>query len=74
MHVEPWLENFLASMPGQRKMQASLATPVIWELWCERNRRLFQNTELGTTSFVRLISDEANLWELAGARHVCLRE
>jgi hypothetical protein len=38
-----------------------------WEIWLERNRRIFQHEMLSTTALVARIQDEAILWNMAGA-------
>jgi hypothetical protein len=38
-----------------------------WEIWRERNRRIFLNEELLVVALVRRIRDEATLWKPAGA-------
>ncbi|XP_071677009.1 uncharacterized protein [Lolium perenne] len=66
-----WVVSKLA---GADRRAASITTLVAWEIWRERNRCVFCNKELSVSGLVHLISDEANSWVLAGARHLVRRE
>ena len=39
-----------------------------WEIWRERNRRIFDKEEMSIVSLVNRIRDEARLWNMAGAQ------
>jgi hypothetical protein len=45
-----------------------LALLIIWEVWKERNNRIFDHTESTTTSLVIKIKSEFGLWLSAGAK------
>jgi hypothetical protein len=63
----PWAE--VIHKRGQsRKALASLAMLVSWEIWKERNARVFRNKSVTIAMLVTKIKDEANLWRLAGAK------
>jgi hypothetical protein len=47
---------------------ASLAMLIIWEVWNERNDRVFKNKSAPTQVVFEKIKKEANLWVLAGAK------
>ena len=49
---------------------SSMLMLVSWELWKERNARVFHNTVTPSTIIVRNIKDEINMWEVAGAKHL----
>uniref|UniRef100_A0A453ELE9 Uncharacterized protein n=1 Tax=Aegilops tauschii subsp. strangulata TaxID=200361 RepID=A0A453ELE9_AEGTS len=51
----------------QRKGTLSLIQLIAWELWRERNRRLFQKEAQQKAALIRLIKDEIHLWNMAGA-------
>jgi hypothetical protein len=51
-----------------RKAARSLALLIIWEVWKERNNRIFDHTKSTTTSLVIKIKSEFGLWLSAGAK------
>ena len=53
-----------------KKATASVMMLVSWEIWKERNARIFSNTAAPTTVVVARIKEEAQLWALAGAKHL----
>ncbi|KAI4973360.1 hypothetical protein ZWY2020_029068 [Hordeum vulgare] len=54
-------------MEERRKKGAkALAILICWELWLERNRRIFQQKELPVPILISRIRDEAATWKLAG--------
>jgi hypothetical protein len=58
----------------QKKAMASLAMLVSWEIWKERNARIFETT---STMLVEKIKEEATVWCLAeanGLGNVMMRE
>ena len=62
-----WTEIALARSPNGKGM-ASLLMLISWELWKERNARVFRNVSAPTTIIVEKIMNEATLWTLAGAK------
>ena len=44
---------------------------VAWEIWNERNARVFRNTAAPTTVVIAKIRDEASIWARAGAKYLC---
>ena len=48
----------------------SLVFLVSWHLWEERNSRTFNNISCSTGEVLGAIADEANLWVMAGFRHL----
>jgi hypothetical protein len=58
-------------MPGvPRKGWRSLLILVCWELWKERNARIFQLTFIQRGQLVLKIKEEARCRILAGAKHL----
>lgn len=53
--------------PAKRKGALSLVNLVSWELWGERNRRVFEDKRLKVRSFLLRVKEEIILWNLAGA-------
>ena len=51
----------------------SLVILVCWEIWNERNARIFNSTEAPSFTVAEKIKGEASAWILAGAKHLaCL--
>ena len=67
--LEWWRHMTMGGIP-QRKAMASLTLLVSWEIWNERNGRVFRNKYVSPPSIYAKIKYEANLWVLAGARHL----
>ncbi|KAF8711217.1 hypothetical protein HU200_029233 [Digitaria exilis] len=42
---------------------------VMWEIWKERNGRVFQRRESSVPSLLGKIKNEVVAWRLAGAKH-----
>ena len=56
-------------MPGvPKKAVRSLAMLITWEVWKERNTRIFNRQETSATMLLEKIKAEANLWIVAGAK------
>lgn len=43
---------------------------IMWELWKERNARVFETRESSTISLFAKIKEEANAWIMVGSRHL----
>ena len=54
-----------------RKAMASLLFLTSWEIWNERNARVFRNKHFPPTNILAKIKHEARLWSTAGAKHLC---
>jgi hypothetical protein len=73
-HVNNWAnlafpEWWIMISSGQnRKGMASLAMLIIWEIWNERNDRIFKNKSSPTQVVFERIKKEATLWVIAGAK------
>jgi hypothetical protein len=66
--VKDWLHRCIGGATAtDRKGAQSLTMLASWEIWRERNRRVFQHEELSIVALVRRIRDEASCWKLAGA-------
>jgi hypothetical protein len=67
--IAEWLDLCHANSPAEkRKGMKSLMLLAAWEIWKERNRRIFQHEELSVAALVARIRDEAILWNMAGAQ------
>jgi hypothetical protein len=54
----------------KRKCADTLFALVAWELWKERNARLFRNEAATSAQLLATIKQIADLWIEAGARHL----
>lgn len=64
-----WMQSCYDAMTKEkRKGIISLVQLITWEIWKERNRRVFQKELMTMARFSRLIRDEIRLWNMAGAR------
>ena len=52
-------------------VRSTLMMLVAWEIWNERNARVFRNTAAPTTVVITKIKDEASIWARAGAKYLC---
>lgn len=55
----------------KRKDLVSITLLVSWELWNERNARVFKNKHCPPSVILHKVKQESNLWVLAGAKHMC---
>ncbi|KQJ94352.1 hypothetical protein BRADI_3g10071v3 [Brachypodium distachyon] len=66
---ELWNSNILG-VGTRRKAIASIAMLVIWELWNERNARVFRNISTMSLIIFYKIKNETRNWTLTGAKHM----
>lgn len=52
---------------ARRKGTLSLLHLMSWEIWGERNRRIFQHATPEGSAFRQKIKDEIRMWNMAGA-------
>uniref|UniRef100_A0A0A9BUB0 Reverse transcriptase zinc-binding domain-containing protein n=1 Tax=Arundo donax TaxID=35708 RepID=A0A0A9BUB0_ARUDO len=69
--VEQWWITLAGQAGVAQKALQSLVILVTWELWNERNARVFRHKELPVNSLVAKIKEEARIWAVAGAKHIC---
>ena len=68
--VEDWW-TILARLPSNDgKGLRSLIMLVIWEIWLERNARIFKHKETPCPMVISRIKDHASNWMAAGANHL----
>ena len=70
--VQDWWDMITTSTTVSRKAGRSLTLLVIWELWKERNARVFRRREASTLTLMTNIKAEAAAWMLAGAKDLAL--
>jgi hypothetical protein len=68
--VKDWWINEIQKKGPSRKALASLVMLVSWEIWKERNARVFRNTYSTATMLLEKIKGEVALWSIAGARTI----
>lgn len=65
--LKDWFLNMVTAAPrASRQAAISLYMLVCWEIWCERNRRIFRSQYKTVPHVLSLILDEAALWAYAG--------
>uniref|UniRef100_A0A0E0Q608 Reverse transcriptase zinc-binding domain-containing protein n=1 Tax=Oryza rufipogon TaxID=4529 RepID=A0A0E0Q608_ORYRU len=68
--IEWWEKRTLQQDKRQTKGLRSLHMLLCWEVWCERNRRVFKDTELSMLQLVAKVLDEVQLWSACGAKDI----
>jgi hypothetical protein len=66
-NIKEWWSEAIHKQGQSRKAMAALAMLISWEVWKERNARVFRN-DASTTMMVIEIKEEALLWSYAGAK------
>lgn len=61
-----WWESMLLMMNTPKKAMVTLLLMVTWEIWKERNGRIFRSAFTSPMSLTKL-KEEARLWVLTGA-------
>ena len=69
--VRVWWDEVCHKRGASRKARNTLMMLVAWEIWNERNARVFRNTAAPTTVVIAKIRDEASIWARAGAKYLC---
>ncbi|KAF7007049.1 hypothetical protein CFC21_022024 [Triticum aestivum] len=70
--VKEWWDSNLQIRLGSPKALASLMMLISWEVWTERNARVFRNVAVPSVVIINNIKHEASLWALAGAKHLSI--
>jgi hypothetical protein len=65
--VEQWWNLVVDSPNNPRIPLRTLVILVSWEIWCERNARIFRNTASPPASILAKIKEEGRAWVKAGA-------
>jgi hypothetical protein len=70
-----WLEGLSAGLQAAEASRVrSWSLLVLWQIWLERNARIFRQASSSVATTVANISDEAAVWDLAGAKIFLPRE
>ncbi|KAM3391717.1 hypothetical protein ACQJBY_013051 [Aegilops geniculata] len=70
--VRAWWNDNLQIHLGSPKALASLMMLISWEIWTERNSRVFRNTATPSTVLISKIKAKVSLWAMAGAKHMSI--
>uniref|UniRef100_A0A3B6FNS0 Uncharacterized protein n=1 Tax=Triticum aestivum TaxID=4565 RepID=A0A3B6FNS0_WHEAT len=70
--VREWWTGSIHIRSESPKALASLMMLISWEIWSERNARIFRNTAAPSAALVSKIKEELSLWALAGAKHLSI--
>jgi hypothetical protein len=65
---DAWNTMIAASHTDHRDGIRSIIILVLWELWTERNARIFKEKASTLRQLMHRIQDEANGWAFAGAK------
>jgi hypothetical protein len=70
LSIELWWRNMTRPHLPNLKAILSLALLVTWELWNERNARVFNNKYTNHDVILDKIKREARMWVIAGAKRL----
>ena len=68
--VQDWWTHMTMNDSARRKAIASLTMHISWELWIERNARVFQHKSTLPSIILGRLKYEAQTWVKAGAKHL----
>jgi hypothetical protein len=71
-NVKDWWTDGIHKKGSPVRAMASLALLISWEIWKERNARIFRHHFSTSGMVITRIKDEARLWCLAGAKALCV--
>jgi hypothetical protein len=70
LSINNWWNQMTSGATPNRRAIASLSLLVTWEIWAERNARVFHNKHAPPSVMLDKIKREARLWVLAGAKRL----
>jgi len=68
--LQGWFTQLTVHSNQHMKGLQTLVLLVVWSLWKERSKRIFQQEELTTTNFISLLRDSVRTWIFAGVKHL----
>jgi hypothetical protein len=69
-NIADWWFMMAGGSSATRKGIASLTLLIYWEIWCERNARVFRSKLAPSSVVLDKVKCEARLWVLAGAKRL----
>ena len=69
--IEDWCSQVIHKRWPYRKAPASIVMLISWEVWKERNARVFQNKSSTSRMLVSRIKKEMTMWCLVRANSLC---
>jgi hypothetical protein len=69
-HIMDWWVGMRRNAIVCREAMASLTMLICWEIWNERNARIFRNKHASTEMVLQTIKREATMWVQAGAKRL----
>lgn len=67
-NFQSWYRSLVGQQTKERrKTILTLANLVCWEIWKERNRRIFEKEERTASAMIAKTLEEIQVWRLAGA-------
>jgi len=70
--LDDWWTRLPRVPSNDAKDLRSLNMLVLWEIWLERNERIFKHKETTCPMMISRIKDQASCWMAAGAKHPVL--
>jgi hypothetical protein len=68
LSIKYWWSSMADGASPQRKALAPLSLLIVWEIWNERNARVFRSKQSPSFVLVDKVKAEACLWVIAGAK------
>ena len=68
--VKSWWDELLSNNTQPVKALSSLLLLVGWELWKERNARVFRSKAAPVAIVTRIMKEEMSIWAIAGAKNL----
>nr|TKW34165.1 hypothetical protein SEVIR_2G286550v2 [Setaria viridis] len=68
--LHSWWIALLAAPVASGKGLRSLIILVLWEIWPERNHRIYRHKEPSANRIVNCIKDQTAVWITVGAKHL----
>jgi hypothetical protein len=68
--IKEWWTLLVDGATPHRKALASLTLLTVWEIWSERNTKVFRNKQSPSFVILDKIKVEARLWAIAGAKRL----
>jgi hypothetical protein len=66
-NIKSWYRKVVGDQTKDtRRITFPLANMIFWEIWKERNRRIFNKQDLPVHVFISRIMEEIDIWRLAG--------